>query len=68
MNKARKITVEVPQLLLDKAQAASGEGVTSTIRRGLELVAATRSQQELRKLRGKVKFTIDLDALREDRS
>jgi hypothetical protein len=65
---SRKITVEVPELLLEKAQAASGEGVTATIRRGLELVAASHSQQELRKLRGKVQFSIDLDELRKDRS
>jgi hypothetical protein len=67
MNATRKITVEVPEALLDRAQAAIGEGVTSTVRRGLELVVATRSLQELRTLRGKVRFTIDLDELREDR-
>lgn len=67
MNSTRKITVEVPEALLDRAQAAIGEGVTSTVRRGLELVVATRSLQELRTLRGKVRFTIDLDELREDR-
>jgi hypothetical protein len=67
VSQSRKITVEVPGALLDKAQAAIGEGITSTVRRGLELVAATRSLQELRSLRGKVRFTIDLGELREDR-
>jgi hypothetical protein len=67
VGESRKITVEVPGDLLDRAQAAIGEGITSTVRRGLELVAATRSLQQLRSLRGKIRFTIELDELREDR-
>ncbi len=67
MVRMRKITVEVPQETLSRAQKATGEGLTSTIRRGLELVAASRASQELRALRGKVHFTIDLQKLREDR-
>ena len=64
---ARKVTIEVPRDLLRKAQKSTGEGVTATIRRGLELVAATRAYQELRRLRGHVKFSIDWRKLREDR-
>jgi len=67
MAQTRKITVEVPEELLERAQAASGEGVTQTVRRGLTLVAAGRAYDELRQLRGKVKLAADLDALREDR-
>jgi len=62
-----KVTVELPVELLKRARASTGEGITGTIRRGLELVAATRAQERLLALRGKVKFSIDLDALREDR-
>jgi len=47
----RKITVQLPAALLRKAQRSTGEGVTATIRRGLELVAAERAQEELRGLR-----------------
>jgi len=64
---ARKITVEVSRALLREAQRASGAGVTATIRRGLELVAAGRAYEELRRLRGQVKFSVDLKRLREDR-
>jgi len=64
---ARKITVEVPSELLRKAQKSTGEGITGTIRRGLELVAAGRAYQELRRLRGRVNFSIDWKKLREDR-
>jgi hypothetical protein len=63
----RKITLEVPEELLEQALASSGEGITRTVRRGLELVAAGRAYEELRQLRGKVKLGIDLEALREDR-
>ncbi len=63
----RKITVEVPEALLERAVGASGEGVTATVRRGLELVAAGRAYAALRTLRGKVRLGMDLEALREDR-
>jgi len=63
----RKITVEIPEDLLDRALESSGEGITRTVRRGLTLVAAGRAYEELRQLRGKVKLGIDLEALREDR-
>lgn len=62
-----KVTVELPVDLLDKARKTTGEGITGTIRRGLELVAAMRAQDELRALRGKVKFSLDLAASRADR-
>lgn len=38
METARKITVEVPPGLLEKAQRASGSGITQTVRTGLQLV------------------------------
>lgn len=63
----RKITVQVPAELLRKAQASTGEGVTATIRRGLELLAASAAYEELRRLRGKVSFSLNLKKLREDR-
>ena len=63
----RKITVEVPDDLMDRALQSSGEGVTATVRQGLALVAAGRAYDELEELRGKIRLSIDLDALREDR-
>ncbi len=67
MSAVRKVTVELPADLLRRAQKSSGEGVTSTIRRGLELVAAARAYRDLRKLKGRVAFSIDLSDLRQDR-
>lgn len=63
----RKITVHVPEHDLEMAQAYTGEGITETVRAGLKKLAQIRAQEELRKLRGTFQFTIDLDALREDR-
>jgi hypothetical protein len=63
----RKITVHVPADLLDRAQQASGEGVTETVRQGLRLVAAGETFRRLAGLRGSVKFSLDLKKLREDR-
>jgi hypothetical protein len=63
----KKVTVVLPEELLKKAQRTTGEGITPTIRQGLELVAAGRAYQRLRALRGKVKIALDLDSLRADR-
>ena len=67
VSEVRKITVEVPADLLDRAQAASEAGITETVRRGLALVAAGRAYEGLRQLRGKLRLGLDLEALREDR-
>lgn len=67
MNPARKITVEIPQDLLEKAQQASGAGVTQTVRAGLQLLAASRAYTELRQLRGKVRFSRTLAEIKADR-
>ena len=67
MQTARKITVEVPEDLLEKAQKASGEGITQTVRTGLQLVAASRTYARLRQLRGKVRFARTWAELKADR-
>jgi len=67
METARKITVEIPADLLEKAQRASGVGITQTVRTGLQLVAASRTYARLRQLRGKVHFTRTLAELKADR-
>ncbi|MFZ0200355.1 MAG: hypothetical protein WB523_11340 [Candidatus Sulfotelmatobacter sp.] len=64
---ARKITVEIPQHLLEKAQQASGTGVTQTVRTGLQLVAASQAYKRLRDLRGKVRFSRTPAELKTDR-
>jgi hypothetical protein len=65
--KTQKVTVHVDQALLRRAQERTRQGVSATIRQGLELVAASDVYEKLRALRGKVRFSIDLEQLREDR-
>ena len=67
MGLARKITVEVPEDLLKRAQSASGAGITQTVRAGLQLVAASRTYARLRRLRGRVRFTRTPAELKADR-
>ena len=67
MQTARKITVEVPLELLEKAQRATGSGITQTVRTGLQLVAASQAYARLRRLRGKVRFTRTLAEVKADR-
>jgi hypothetical protein len=67
MDAARKITVEVPEDLLERAQKATGAGVTQTVRAGLQLIAASQAYSRLRQLRGKVRFSKTLAELKADR-
>ncbi len=67
MKAEKKITVHVPEDLLEKARKETGRGITETVRQGLRLVAAAEIYRKLRQLRGRVSIEIDLAALREDR-
>lgn len=67
MEGQRKITVEVPAELLERAQRAGGSGITQTVRIGLQLVAASQAHARLHQLRGKVRFSRTLDELKADR-
>jgi len=67
MGDLRKITVEVEADVLERVQTFVGGGVTEAVRAALKKMDSVRAQQELRKLRGTFKFSIDLDELREDR-
>lgn len=62
----KKLTILVPDDLLDRAVAVTGKGITPTVRRGLELVAASGAYARLQELRGRVKFSVKLSDLRED--
>jgi hypothetical protein len=67
MEAARKITVEIPEDLLEKAQRASGTGVTQTVLAGLQLLAASQVYSQLRQRRGKVKFSRTVAEIKADR-
>jgi len=58
MTKLRKITVTVPVRELKLAQDYTGKNITATVREGLKKLGQIRVQQEFRKLRGTVKFSM----------
>jgi hypothetical protein len=67
VGKLKKVTVVLPADTLRRAQRASGMGITPTIRTGLELIAAGRTYDRIRAMRGRVKLDLDVDELRRDR-
>ncbi len=67
MKPQKKITVMLPADLLERAMSASGEGLTPTLRRGLELIAAKDAYKALLELKGKFDPGISLKEMRKDR-
>ena len=63
----RRITVLVRGDLLAKAQKAARAGISGTVRKGLDLLVANDAYDRLLKMRGKVKFSIPISKLRQDR-
>jgi len=63
----QKITAHIPVTLLNEAQAATGKGITETIKIALSQLARAGAYEDLRKMRGKVKISIDLEELRKDK-
>lgn len=62
----KKVTLMLPVDLLARATSATGKGITPTVREGLEAMAASGAYEGLRRLRGKIKLTINVDDLRRD--
>jgi len=60
------LTVLLPKALVKRALEATGQGLTPTIRKGLEEVTVSRACERLRQRRGKVKLSLAVDEMRED--
>ncbi|MGD0655754.1 MAG: hypothetical protein ABSA16_15560 [Thermoguttaceae bacterium] len=67
MKTERKVTIMLPEELIEKAMKASGEGLTPTLRRGLQLVAAKEAYCGLLKLKGKFDLGLDYEQVKKDR-
>jgi hypothetical protein len=63
----QKITVKVPTELLERAQKISGTGISDTIRKGLEILAAHWAYEQRLRKEDKLKASIDRRDLRKDR-
>jgi hypothetical protein len=60
----KKITANIPAKLLERAQEATGLGITETLVAGLEELERSKKRTALRMLRGKVRIELDLDKTR----
>jgi len=60
----KKITLLVPTDLLEQALKTGGDNLTQTVRKGLKLIAARNAYSGIRKMKGKVKFSLSLDEMR----
>ena len=63
----QKVTAHLPAELLRRAQEMTGQGITETLKRGLEELTSTEAYRRLRALRGRVQLSIDLEELRRDK-
>ncbi len=61
----RRVTANLPVDLLRKACAVTGEGITETLTRGLEMVRRSASADRARSLRGTIDLRLDLEGSRE---
>lgn len=55
----QKITAHLPVDLLHNAQLVTGRGITETLKIALAQLARHKAYDDLRSMRGKVKFSID---------
>ena len=62
----RKLTILIPEKLLRKARRVSKLGITPTVRKSLELLAAQDAYERLLKMRGKGGFSMTWQELRGD--
>jgi hypothetical protein len=60
----RKVTVNVPPKLLERAREITGRGVTETIVQGLLALDRQHKLTTLRALRGRIRFDLDLENTR----
>ena len=60
----KKITANIPAKLLERAQEATGLGITETLVAGLEELERRRKRSALRLLSGKVRIELDLQKSR----
>ena len=62
--RARKITVNLPEQTLAAALRITGKGLTATIVEGLHEIERRGRRSALRAVRGKVRFELDLERTR----
>lgn len=56
----KKITVNIPEDLLESARKTTGMGITETLIEGLQEIEKKQKRRALAKLKGKISFNLDL--------
>lgn len=64
--KTQKVTAHIPVVLLQEAQSVTGKGITDTLKIALGHLARINAYEDLRKMRGTINFSLDLEELRKD--
>ena len=62
----QKVTVHIPVELLHDAQTVTGKCITETITIALRQLMRANAYADLRKLRGTIHFSINLEQLRDE--
>lgn len=65
MAKAKRITANLPEDLLNDAMSVTRKGITETLVEGLRLVRRARGYEKAMAMRGKIRLDVDLEASRE---
>jgi hypothetical protein len=60
----KKVTINIPAEVLERARTITGRGITETIVQGLLELDRQRKRSALRALRGRVRFDLDLEKTR----
>jgi len=65
MNATRRVTANLPVDLLERARRVTGQGITETLVRGLDLVRRSAAAGKAARLRGRLRLEVDIGASRE---
>ncbi len=60
MNETRRVTANIPVLLLEEAKRVTGKSLTETLVQGLELVRRSGAASKAARLKGKLHLDRDL--------
>jgi hypothetical protein len=61
----KKVTINIPAEILERARTITGRGITETVVEGLLELDRQRKRSALRALRGRVRFELDLEKTRQ---
>ncbi|PWU19247.1 MAG: hypothetical protein C5B49_06060 [Bdellovibrio sp.] len=65
MGAIKKITVNIPETLLENAKRVTGLGITETIIEGLQEIEKREKRRALGALKGKIAFDLNLKETRK---